>query len=110
MNLTPLPDCSTQVLNTGLAAESGSMCNVCGYLLVCTLLCAVFSLWWCSQQPAAAARPHSLCHEENSCFTSMSGCEPRPRGSPHLLWSSPPFVQSHRYSASYTNPFRLLYF
>lgn len=31
------------------------------------------------------AGPHSPCREENSCFTSMSGCEPRPPGSPHPL-------------------------
>lgn len=30
------------------------------------------------------AGPYSRSHEENSCFTSMSGCEPCPCGSPHF--------------------------
>ena len=49
---------------------------------------SVSVLWWETVVLSAACccwQAPTLCHEENSCFTSMSECEPCPCGSPHLL-------------------------
>lgn len=99
---------------TGGGVRSAS---VCPCICQCVHMCVCQTLPFCSRTMAGdrdalssmllLAGPHSLRHEENSCFMSMSGCEPCPRGSPHPPSASPPpCVQSHRISASDINPLR----
>lgn len=97
MNLTPVPDCSFQVVNAGLTEEAVHVLCVyaCKAVSVHACIRLSASVLWFETAVSSAARcrcwqPPSLHHEENSCFTSMSGCEPCPCGSVVSSTSSPP--------------------
>lgn len=72
----------------GCVSEFECVCvRVCEYQTLSLCYCTMVGDHSALSSMLLLAGPDSLCHEENSCFMNMSGCEPCPSTTrlPHLL-------------------------